>query len=107
MSSSTVPEGEAGLWDTAVRFGNPVENVHTANQPISGAAWIETSEGVVVIDTLTLPNCADEMMNKIKARNGTVKYIVYTHGHVDHVGGTAAFMADNPEIISKCATSSL
>jgi len=107
MSSSTVPEGEAGLWDTAVRFGNPVENVYTANQPISGAAWIETSEGVVVIDTLTLPNCADEMMNKIKARNGTVKYIVYTHGHVDHVGGTAAFMADNPEIISKCATSSL
>ena len=95
-----VPKGETALWDTPVRFGNPIEGVYTASQPISGAAWIETSEGVVVIDTLTLPSFAAEMMNKIKERNGTVKYIIYTHGHGDHVGGAAAFMADNPEVIS-------
>ncbi len=55
-------DGEAALWDTPVRFANPIKGVHTASQPISGAAWIETSEGVVVIDTLTIPNFAADMM---------------------------------------------
>ena len=54
MSFLMVPEGKAALWNTPVRFANPIENVYTANQPISGAAWIVTSEGVVVIDTLKL-----------------------------------------------------
>jgi glyoxylase-like metal-dependent hydrolase (beta-lactamase superfamily II) len=93
-------EGEAALWDTPVRFANPIKGVHTASQPISGAAWIETGEGVVVIDTLTIPNFAADMMRKIKERGGTVKYIIYTHGHPDHVGGASAFLEDKPEIIA-------
>jgi len=100
--SLTLPgnDCEAALWDTPVKFANPIKGVHTASQPISGAAWIETSEGVVVIDTLTIPNFAADMMNRIKERGGTVKYIIYTHGHGDHVGGASAFMADKPEIIA-------
>jgi len=69
-------EGEAALWDTPVRFANPIKGVHTARQPISGAAWIETGDGVVVIDTLTIPSFAADMMKKIKERGGTVKYIM-------------------------------
>ena len=38
-------EGEAALWDTPLRFANPIKGVHTASQPISGAAWIETGDG--------------------------------------------------------------
>jgi len=93
-------DGETALWDTPVRFANPIKEVFTAIQPISGAAWIETGEGVVVIDTLTISFFAADMMNKIKERGGTVKYIIYTHGHPDHVGGAAAFMDDTPEIIA-------
>ena len=93
-------DGEAALWDTPVRFANPIKGVHTASQPISGAAWIETGDGVVVIDTLTIPSFAADMMNKIKERGGTVKYIIYTHGHGDHVGGASAFLEDNPQIIA-------
>ena len=90
----------AALWDTPVRFDNPIKGVFTASQPISGAAWIETSEGVVVIDTLTGPKFAAEMMAKIKQQGGKVKYIIYTHGHADHVGGASAFMEDKPEVIA-------
>jgi alkyl sulfatase BDS1-like metallo-beta-lactamase superfamily hydrolase len=36
-------------------------------------------------------------MERIK---GKIKYIIYTHGHMDHVSGTKVFMRDNPEVIS-------
>jgi alkyl sulfatase BDS1-like metallo-beta-lactamase superfamily hydrolase len=92
--------GLAALWDTPVRFENPIKGVYTASQPISGAAWIETGDGVVVIDTLTGTRFVAEMMNKIKEKGGKVKYIIYTHGHGDHVGGASAFLEDKPEIIA-------
>jgi alkyl sulfatase BDS1-like metallo-beta-lactamase superfamily hydrolase len=93
-------KGQAALWDTPVRFDNPIKGVFTAGQPISGAAWVETGDGVVVIDTLTIPKFAADMREKIKERGGRVKYIIYTHGHGDHVGGASAFLEDQPEIIA-------
>ena len=77
-------------------FKNPMEDVHTAALPIAGCAWIDTKEGVVLIDTLLYPNTAEKVMERIK---GKIKYIIYTHGHYDHVSGTKAFMKDNPEVI--------
>jgi glyoxylase-like metal-dependent hydrolase (beta-lactamase superfamily II) len=71
--------------------------VYTANLPIAGCAWIETTEGVVLIDTLLAVSAGKEAFERIK---GTIKYIIYTHGHGDHVGGAAAFLKDNPEIIA-------
>ena len=78
-------------------FKNPLEGVYTANLPIAGCGWIETSEGVFLIDTLLTPVSAKKVAEKI---NGPVKYIVYTHGHMDHVGGAREFMKDNPEVIA-------
>jgi alkyl sulfatase BDS1-like metallo-beta-lactamase superfamily hydrolase len=40
---------------------------------------------------------AEKVAEKI---SGTIKYIIYTHGHMDHVGGAKAFLKDNPEIIA-------
>ena len=78
-------------------FKEPLEGVHTANLPIAGCAWIDTKEGVVLIDTLISRGAAKKAMERIK---GKIKYIIYTHGHYDHVGGTEAFMKDNPEVIA-------
>ncbi|NVM31043.1 MAG: MBL fold metallo-hydrolase [Candidatus Helarchaeota archaeon] len=80
-----------------VTFSNPLEGVFTASQPIAGCAWVETDDGVVVIDTLLTVGAAKKVVEKIK---GTIKYIIYTHGHLDHVGGAPAFMADQPEVIA-------
>jgi glyoxylase-like metal-dependent hydrolase (beta-lactamase superfamily II) len=80
-----------------VQYSAPLPDVHVASLPIAGCAWIETSDGVVLIDTLISRHAAKETMAKIDSQ---IKYIIYTHGHVDHVGGTSAFMKDNPEIIA-------
>ena len=74
-------------------FKEPLEDVHTANLPIAGCGWIDTKDGVVLIDTLIDPRAAEKVMARIK---GKIKYIIYTHGHMDHVSGTEAFMKDNP-----------
>jgi len=78
-------------------FTNPIKDVYTARLPIAGCAWVETSEGIVLIDTIARVDVAKEVFKKIK---GTIKYIIYTHGHGDHVGGAAAYLQDNPEIIA-------
>ncbi|MCP4753865.1 MAG: MBL fold metallo-hydrolase [Proteobacteria bacterium] len=80
-----------------VQYSTPLPDVHVASLPIAGCAWIDTGDGVVLIDTLVHKRAAEETMAKI---DGQIKTIIYTHGHVDHVGGTQAFMKDNPEIIA-------
>jgi len=64
-------------------FKEPLEDVHTANLPIAGCAWIDTKEGVVLIDALLVREAARKVMERIK---GKIKYIIYTHGQYDHVG---------------------
>jgi alkyl sulfatase BDS1-like metallo-beta-lactamase superfamily hydrolase len=78
-------------------YKDPLEDVHTAALPIAGCAWIDTADGVVLIDTLIHPRAAEKVMERIK---GKIKYIIYTHGHYDHVSGTKSFMKDNPEVIA-------
>lgn len=76
---------------------NPIKDVHTATLPIAGMAWIDTGEGAFLIDTLLTEASAQKVVDLIKE---PIKYIVYTHGHMDHVGGTPVFMKDNPEVIA-------
>ena len=78
-------------------FTDPIKDVHTARLPIAGCAWVETTDGVVLIDTIARVDVGKQVFKKI---NGTIKYIIYTHGHGDHVGGAAAYLKDNPEIIA-------
>ncbi len=85
------------LTQMKVQFKNPMKDVYTANLPIAGCGWIITTDGVVLIDTLLTINAGKRVFEEI---TGKIKYIIYTHGHGDHVGGTAAFMADQPEIIA-------
>jgi len=78
-------------------FTNPLKDVHTAHLPIAGCGWVETNDGVVLIDTLSRVDVGKQVFEKIEGR---IKYIIYTHGHGDHVGGAAAFLKDKPEIIA-------
>ena len=68
------------LSTRGIQFENPLKNVYTANLPIAGCAWIETTEGVVLIDTLLAVGAGKEVFKRI---NGMIKYIIYTHGHGD------------------------
>lgn len=78
-------------------FDNPIRDVGTARAPLSTCGWVHTTDGVVLIDTLISRRVAKQVKEKI---NDKIKYIIYTHGHPDHVRGTNVLLDDNPEIIA-------
>ncbi len=80
-----------------VTFDNPIKDVHTARAPLSSCGWIDTTEGVVLIDTLLAKRWAGKVKERIKDK---IKYVIYTHGHMDHVLAAPVFMDDNPEVIA-------
>ncbi|TFF99974.1 MAG: MBL fold metallo-hydrolase [Promethearchaeota archaeon] len=85
------------LSPMGIKFKDPLKDVHTANLLISGCGWVDTTDGVVLIDTLLSVGAGRKVFERIQ---GKIKYIIYTHGHGDHVGGTKAFLTDKPEIIA-------
>ena len=80
-----------------VTFDNPIKDVYTAVAPLSSCGWIQTTDGVVLIDTLLARGWAKKVRERIKDK---IKYIIYTHGHLDHVLGANVLMDDNPEVIA-------
>jgi len=80
-----------------VTFGDPIKDVHTARAPLSSCGWIDTTEGVVLIDTLLAKRWAKLVKERIKDK---IKYLIYTHGHMDHILAAPVFMEDNPEVIA-------
>jgi len=83
-----------------VAFSNPIPGIYVASQPISGCAWIETDEGIVLIDTMLGRKAAALVLKKIRESGKKIKYIIYTHHHLDHIGGCQVFMEDNPTVIA-------
>ena len=61
---------------------------------------IHTPEGNVVVDTLMSPKRGEPARRDLLARvpQGPVKAIIYTHSHIDHVGGASLWMGDSPPI---------
>jgi alkyl sulfatase BDS1-like metallo-beta-lactamase superfamily hydrolase len=80
-----------------VTFDDPIKDVHTASAPLSSCGWIDTTEGVVLIDTLLAKRWAAQVKERMK---GKIKFIIYTHGHMDHILAAPVFMDDNPEVIA-------
>ncbi len=83
-----------------VEFSDPIPDVHVASQPISGCAWVETDEGIVLIDTMLSRKAAAQVLEKIRESGKKIEYIIYTHHHLDHIGGCQVFMEDNPKVIA-------
>jgi glyoxylase-like metal-dependent hydrolase (beta-lactamase superfamily II) len=89
------------IASSKIDFEQPHPEVHVAKTLIANASWINTSEGTVVMDTLLTPLVSRTMKAKIDEIGGAVKYVIYTHGHRDHVGGSSVFLEDHPEFIAQ------
>ncbi len=66
-------------------------------ESFSHVVIFRTDDGLVLFDTshdLTARPCVEAMR---RWTDLPIHSIVYTHGHVDHVGGSGAFMADNAD----------
>jgi len=55
---------------------------------------VDTGDGLVLFDASSVITGADAMRAMRGWRTDRVDTLVYTHGHVDHVGGSGAVMAD-------------
>ncbi|MFD7666856.1 MBL fold metallo-hydrolase [Streptomyces sp. NPDC059788] len=72
------------------------------NLALLSVGWVSamavlTEDGIVLIDALTSPTEAAEVivpgLRALGARPETIRYVVATHGHGDHIGG-AQYLAD-------------
>ncbi|MBN1190589.1 MAG: MBL fold metallo-hydrolase [Dehalococcoidales bacterium] len=62
-------------------------------------SWVITDDGVVVLDTgsgTVAPLVKEEIARET---DKPVKYLIYSHGHFDHIGGASAYMDQHPEVI--------
>lgn len=96
MSEEMIPMNIIGNAFTPT-IKEHMDGVYSATMPIAGMMWIETGEGAVLVDTLISVPAAEQVVGKIKE---PIKYIIYTHGHADHVGGAKVFLKDDPKILA-------
>jgi len=69
---------------------------------ISNAAFIVTSEGVVVFDALGSPPLADELIAEIRRVTPLpIKAVIVTHYHADHIYGLQSLKAAGAEVIAQ------
>lgn len=74
----------------------------------SPSAWaVNTSKGIILIDTDFNDSVQDEIVSGLKKMNldpANIKDIIITHGHIDHYGG-AAFLQDtyHPHVLMGAA----
>lgn len=62
-------------------------------------SWVITDNGVVVLDTgsgTVAPLVKEEIARET---DKPVKYLIYSHGHFDHIGGAPAYLDQHPEVI--------
>jgi glyoxylase-like metal-dependent hydrolase (beta-lactamase superfamily II) len=62
-------------------------------------SWVLTDAGVVIIDAGTdtvAPLVKEEIARET---DQPIKYIIYSHGHIDHIGGAPVYVDHHPEVI--------
>tara|TARA_B100000524_G_scaffold181489_1_gene93499 strand:- start:823 stop:1512 length:690 start_codon:yes stop_codon:yes gene_type:complete len=70
---------------------------------LANSIMIETSDSLVIVDTLGSEERATEMLEEFrKISSKPIKAIIYTHNHLDHIGGTTIFTQEGePEIYAQ------
>jgi metallo-beta-lactamase class B len=72
------------------------DNLYFVGSKVHSSWALTTSEGIILIDTLFTYNSEEEIVGGLKKLGldpATVKYVIITHAHSDHVGG-AKLMQD-------------
>ena len=70
---------------------------------LANSIMIETSDGLVIVDTLGSKERASILLSEFrKISNKPVKAIIYTHNHLDHLGGATIFAGEsNPKVYAQ------
>jgi metallo-beta-lactamase class B len=92
-----VAPGPAPARDTwFIEPAKVFDNLYFVGSKIHSSWALTTSEGLILIDTLYTYNSEEEIVGGLKKLGldpATVKYVIISHAHADHVGG-AKMMQD-------------
>lgn len=73
-------------------------NTYSAPAPATvNSYWIDTPDGIIVIDAQRAISQANKMLGRIKAAGKPVVSIVLTHPHPDHFGGLSVLAKEYPD----------
>jgi alkyl sulfatase BDS1-like metallo-beta-lactamase superfamily hydrolase len=68
---------------------------------LGSVQMVITDEGLVIIDTTESKEAAREIFDKFREiTTKPVRFIIYTHGHLDHVCGTPVFLEEGTEVVA-------
>src|SRR5271154_7016162 len=96
-SYAPIPRSALGPAVNAQGFhvGRVEKNLYWVTDATYQAAFLTTSEGVVLFDAPpTIGHNLQRAIDKIAAENGVsnkVTHLVYSHHHADHIGGSLLF----------------
>ncbi|MCP5065861.1 MAG: MBL fold metallo-hydrolase [bacterium] len=79
----------------------PINDFIYLSEGLSNSYLVVTSEGRVVINTGMGFEAPVHKRNYDAVDDGPVRYILFTQGHVDHVGGTDLFSESGTEIVAQ------
>jgi metallo-beta-lactamase class B len=92
-----VAPGPAPARDTwFIEPAKVFDNLYFVGSKIHSSWALTTSAGIILLDTLFTYNSEEEIVGGLKKLGldpATVKYVIITHSHADHVGG-AKLMQD-------------
>ncbi len=98
-------DGEGSHGSAVELIKRPIEvrqladNVYMATG-VGNVMMITTGEGNVIFDTGLVLQTARQLEALQEVSDAPVKYIVLSHSHADHIGGTPYFREDGTEIIA-------
>lgn len=83
---------------SAVEPAKVFDNLYYLGNQFVGAWMVNTSEGIILIDSMNNSDDAEKIIvpriKKLGFDPAKIKYVLVTHGHCDHYGG-AKYIQDN------------
>jgi alkyl sulfatase BDS1-like metallo-beta-lactamase superfamily hydrolase len=66
---------------------------------LGSVQMIITEQGLVIIDSTESIDAAEKILKEFrKITDKPIRYLIYTHGHLDHVQGASVFVKDSPNL---------